>query len=400
MGALTPPDGQTADGLAAWLADQLRARGSITQLCWEQALREVPRHHFVPAAAWFSPNHADAPKGRFDVHTNPPAWWAAVYADTSIVTQTDDGAGDPASGKGTSSSSVSAPGIVFPFLELLNPQVGDHVLEIGTGSGWTAALLSWAIGPDGVTSIELDPQVAAQAEANLRAAGFSPHLVVGDGVKGSPERAPFDGVHVTAGVSQIPLAWIEQTRPGGTIVLPWHGAGPIGYQLRLTVLGDASAIGRFHERADYMMLREQRFNLRWSSHRHKQAVHSTTVVNPHIIGEADLGARLLCAALAPRVAWYDIIEDSEYSLLLYELDDHTSEGSWAACDHAPGAAECRVTQYGPRRLWDEVSAAYLEWLALGSPGYERFGLSIDPTGTRLWLDHPDGPAWDLPTQAR
>ncbi|MEO3859782.1 hypothetical protein [Acrocarpospora sp. B8E8] len=73
MGALTPPDGQAAEGLAAWLADQLRVRGSITQPWWEQALREVPRHHFVPAAAWFSPNHADAPKDRFDVHANPPA---------------------------------------------------------------------------------------------------------------------------------------------------------------------------------------------------------------------------------------------------------------------------------------------------------------------------------------
>jgi hypothetical protein len=224
-----------------------------------------------------------------------------------------------------------------------------------------------------------------------------PHLLVGDGVKGCPERAPFDGVHVAVGVSQIPLAWIEQTRPGGTIVLPWHGAGRIGYQLRLTVLGDASAVGRFHGRADYMMLREQRYNQRFSSHRHKMAEQSMTAaaVNPRTIGEVSLGARLLCAALAPGVAWYDMVEDSEYSVLLYELDDHTREGSWAACDNAPGAAECRVTQYGQRRLWDEVSAAHLQWIALGSPGYERFGLSIDPTGTRLWLDRPDGPTWAL-----
>ncbi|WP_214105592.1 methyltransferase domain-containing protein [Acrocarpospora catenulata] len=396
MGALTPPDGQTVEGLTAWLSGHLRARGSITEPRWERALREVPRHRFAPSAAWFSANHADAPRGRFDVHDTPAAWWAAIYSDTSIVIQTDDGSGDPASGKGVFSSSVSAPGIVFPFLELLNPREGDRVLEIGTGSGWTAALLSWAVGQDGVTSIEVDQQVAAQAEANLRAAGFSPHLVVGDGVKGCPERAPFDGVHVTAGVSQIPLAWIEQTRPGGTIVMPWHGNGRIGYRLRLTVLDEATAIGRFHGRADYMMLREQRYNQRWSSHCHKMAEQSTTAVNPRTIGEAAVGARLLCAALAPHVAWHDIIEDSEYSVLLYELDDHTAEGSWAACDHAPGAAECRVTQYGRRRLWDEVSAAYLEWLTLGSPGYERFGLSIDPAGTRLWLDHPDGPSWELP----
>ncbi|WP_214107373.1 hypothetical protein [Acrocarpospora catenulata] len=99
--------------------------------------------------------------------------------------------------------------------------------------------------------------------------------------------------------------------------------------------------------------------------------------------------------VAPRVGWYDMIDEAGYSVLLYELDDHAAEGSWAACDHKPGAVESQVTQYGERRLWSEVSDAYLQWVALGSPKYERFGLSIDPTGTRLWLDHANGPTWKV-----
>jgi protein-L-isoaspartate(D-aspartate) O-methyltransferase len=105
--------------------------------------------------------------------------------------------------------------------------------------------------------------------------------------------------------------------------------------------------------------------------------------------ESDLGAHLMCAALAPRVGWYDQDDDAgRYSLLLYDLDDHAAEGSWAACDHEPGAAEFQVTPYGERRLWDELSAAYTQWLSLGSPKDDRFGMTIDPSGGHLWLDHP------------
>ncbi|MEV0620314.1 protein-L-isoaspartate(D-aspartate) O-methyltransferase [Nonomuraea sp. NPDC050404] len=290
---------------------------------------------------------------------------------------------------------MSAPGIVFPFLELLAPQEGDRILEIGTGSGWTTAMLSWAAGPDGITSIEVDERVATQAADNLRAAGYRPNLRIGNGVKGRPRDAPFDRVHVTAGVSHIPMAWIEQTRPGGVIVLPWHAGGLLGHRLRLTVVDGTTAFGRFHGTASYMMLREQRYNSRWSAHHHEEATHSTTRINPRTFWSMEPGAHLMCLALAPRIGWYDTSEDDENSLLLYELDDHTGQGSWAACDHKPGAADAEVAQYGGRRLWDELSSAYLQWASLGSPGYDRFGITVDPTGVHLWLDRPTALTWKV-----
>jgi protein-L-isoaspartate O-methyltransferase len=397
MGPVTPPDGLTFDDLIAKLAAHLRTRGSLTDESWEEALRAVPRHLFAPAAAWFNSNHAGAPRGRFAVDEDPVGWWTAVYADTSIILQTDDGAGDPLSGKGLFSSSVSAPGIVFPFLELLAPQKGDRILEIGTGSGWTAGLLSWAAGANGVVSIEVDPEVAARAAANLGEAGFAPQLVVGDGTEGRPEPAPFDRVHVTVGVSDIPMAWIEQTRPGGVIVLPWHAGGLVGHRLRLKVLNETTAVGCFHGTASYMMLRDQRYNTRWTSHHHEAAHRSTTKIHPRTFWNMDLGAQLLCHALVPRVGWHDVSEDGEDSLLLYELDDHTGEGAWAACDRRPEAAEGEVAQYGERRLWDELSSAYRQWVSLGSPGYDRFGLMLDPAGTHLWLDRPSARKWRVQT---
>jgi protein-L-isoaspartate(D-aspartate) O-methyltransferase len=397
MGTVIHPAAPKVDDLVAKLAAHLRARGSLTDPRWEEALRAVPRDLFAPSTAWCTSNHVSAPKGRFSLDDDPAAWWAAVYADTSIVLQTDDGAGDPLSGKGLFSSSVSAPGIVFPFLELLAPQKGDRILEIGTGSGWTAGLLSWAVGANNVTSIEVDPEMAARAAVNLRKADLAAQLVVGDGVKGWPEQASYDRVHVTAGVSNIPLAWIEQTRPGGVIVMPWHAGGLVGHQLRLTVVNEATAVGRFHGTASYMMLREQRYNTRWSGHHHESAHRSTTRINPRTFWNMHLGAQLLYIALVPRVGWYDVSEDGEDSLLLYELDDHSAEGSWAACDHKPGAAEAEVTQYGDRRLWEELTSAYRQWIALGRPGYDRFGLTVDPAGVHLWLDHPSARSWKVQT---
>lgn len=79
-------------------------------------------------------------------------------------------------------------------------------------------------------------------------------------------------------------------------------------------------------------------------------------------------------------------DDGSFSLLLYEVG--APEGPWAACDYEPGGTEYEVTQYGPRRLWDEYAAAYERWVELGRPGVERFGLTVSARGQELWLDEP------------
>lgn len=108
-----------------------------------------------------------------DRAADPERWWAAVTTDTVLVTQVDDGRGDVTAGQGSASSSNSAPGAVFPMLEQL--QVHDHhrVLDIGTGTGWTAALLSWRVGAANVTTVEIDPGLA-EHRGTSRPPGTSP----------------------------------------------------------------------------------------------------------------------------------------------------------------------------------------------------------------------------------
>lgn len=123
---------------------------------------------------------------------------------------------------GVPTSSSSAPSVVAAMLDALDVQPGQQVLEIGTGTGWNAALLCELVGDaDRVTTIEVDPVVAAQARKTLGAAGYEVRVVVGDGAEGFPALAPYDRIIATCAVWEVPHAWLTQVRDGGIIVTPW-----------------------------------------------------------------------------------------------------------------------------------------------------------------------------------
>lgn len=385
MEQMTDP---AAEQSAATLVDDLRARGLLADAAWCRAMAEVPRHLFVPPAGRASPDSPIGESYPIDANTRPAQWWQAVYSDTAIVTQVDDGATDPAAEVGIPSSSISAPGMVAAFLELLDVRGHHRVLEIGTGTGYTAALLAHRLGADNITSIELDAGLAEQAAANLKGAGYAPRIVVGDGADGWPGGAPYDRVHVTCAVGEIPPTWITQTRPGGVIVLPWEPGPYGGYMVRLDVLGDGTATGRIAGTAGYMMMRAQRRNATWNAHHSDQATQTRTLLDPRAITSSGAAANLMNAALVPDLICRPIDhDDGEFELLLWD----TGNTSWAEVDYTPGAESFDVYAYGPRRLWDECAAAYLRWLELGRPGIDRFGLTVTPEHERVWLDTPDQP---------
>ncbi|GAA4238569.1 methyltransferase domain-containing protein [Actinomadura meridiana] len=369
------------------LADALDASGDLTDPAWRRSLHAVPRHLFVPERGYAMPcRYEDGPPAHtIDRSADPAAWWTAVYSDMSVITQRDEGAGDPGSAEGSASSSNSAPGVVFPFLELLAPVKGERLLDIGTGTGWTAALLSDRVGSANVTSVEVDPQVAARAAENIGAAGFTPTLIVGDGVAGWPTGAPYDGIHVTCGVREIPYEWVRQLRPGGRAVLPWMpGVG--GFKVLLKATENGTAGGTFHGGAGYMMLRSQRPGSGWAKHHPDDAQVRTSRLDPVQVMEAEAGADLALLMNVPRLVMLRMVNDNgEKSCFLAEVDD--PRGSWATCDSSPSGGHT-VTQYGDRSLWDEVETAFLQWRDLGSPGPDQFSLVVEPRGQHLELAAP------------
>lgn len=370
------------------LTADLTRRGLLASDEWRRALHEVPRHAFVPHAGWACPDGDGGKSRRIDRDRDAAGWWEAVYSDTSVVTQADDGATDPTGGEGEFTSSISAPGVVTAFLDLLDVRDHQRVLEIGTGTGWTAALLSWRVGAANVSTIEVDAAVASQAAANLKAAGFAPRLLVGDGADGSTHDGPYDRIHVTCGVARVPPAWLSLVRPGGVIVLPLAFGLTRGQRVQLTVVGEGEATGSFAGSANYMMLRSQRRSMAWNPHHSEDARRSLTRLDPREIVNAGPGADIAVAARAPGVGAAPVAEDGGgSSLLLFEPG--RPEGSWAACDYEPGEAKFKVTQHGSRSLWDEVFSAYLWWLAAGRPSLDRFRLTVSAEAQTVWLDHPE-----------
>ena len=349
----------------------------------------VPRHHFIPARAWARPT--EGVQGYWiDRERDPDRWWQAVCSDTVIVTQIDEGRTELTEENVRKTTyytcSSTGPSLVFSLLDLLDVHRGDRVLEIGTGTGWTAGLLSHLAGDAQVTTVEIDPALAAAAGEALARAGRAPHVLVGDGAEGVPERAPFDRVHVTCGVSTIPYAWIAQTRPGGLIVLPWAGNHRM---LRLTVGEDGTAVGDFHGECTFMPLR--------SPH---QAAGTPQPAGP--VGEErerEVGTDVRgILTLSP--GWWVCL--AAFLGTVPAVLDRGNEGILAVLSAGDSHARvrldaegtARVWQRGPRNLWDETEEAHRRWTEWGRPDIGRFGMRVTPRGQYVWLDDPARPLED------
>jgi protein-L-isoaspartate(D-aspartate) O-methyltransferase len=114
---------------------------------------------------------------------------------------------------------ISQPFIVASMTEAISPRRGQRVLEVGTGSGYQAAVLAELVGE--VYTIELLPELAAAAKKRLARLGYrNVQVKTGDGYLGWPDKGPFDAVVVTCGAKEVPRPLFEQLKEGGKIVIP------------------------------------------------------------------------------------------------------------------------------------------------------------------------------------
>jgi protein-L-isoaspartate(D-aspartate) O-methyltransferase len=128
---------------------------------------------------------------------------------------------------------ISQPYIVAIMTDLLKPKKTDRVLEVGTGSGYQAAILAELV--DSVYTIEIVKELAEQAADHLKKSGYNTvHTRTGDGYYGWETEAPFDGIVVTAVASHIPPPLIKQLKPGGRMVIPVGGQFMTQYLMLVT----------------------------------------------------------------------------------------------------------------------------------------------------------------------
>lgn len=367
------------------MVDELSHDGVLDPV-WRETFLAVPRHAFIPSVVWHQKRQDLVPFRRDD---DPACWLRSAYAPHEfVITQVDDGypVGPGLMGDRISSS-ASQPDVVALMLVALQAQPGMRVLEIGTGTGYNAALLSQRLGADHVTTIEVDPSVATQARTALSATGFGAVTVItGDGAHGYPPHAPYDRIIATAAVQQVPYAWIAQTHPGGRVITPWGTAYLNGALLSLTVDEQGTATGRLVDNVAFMWLRNQRIPLTWVHdciYDEDQAQVSHTSLHPgHVTG--DYHTALTIGLLVPECQYrYCHAHDDSGEYTVWFLDPRSR--SWASIDYTPDADTYEVNQLGPRRLWSEVEAAYTWWLDAGSPPADHWLFTITPHGQQVQL---------------
>ncbi|MFI9311620.1 methyltransferase domain-containing protein [Streptomyces triculaminicus] len=252
-----------AKSLRARCLEEMEAspRGYLGGLDWlRSAFLAVPREHFVPERVWWPRPGPDGLYPLIDRRTAPARWLKSVYLlRTPLITQIDDGeAGPDGPASGAFTSSISCITVIIELLRHLAPAPGDRVLEIGTGTGYTTALLAHRTGPGTVTTIEVDPQIAGRAHQRLDALGVQAHTVTGDGEQGHPAGAPYDRILSTASVRRIPPAWLRQLRPGGVLIAPLDSPFGFDFTMCLTGNGQGAAAGRPVATVEFMRLRGQR----------------------------------------------------------------------------------------------------------------------------------------------
>jgi protein-L-isoaspartate(D-aspartate) O-methyltransferase len=343
---------------------------------WSALMARVPRELFIPDRIWrLDRGRAGNDLVPVDRCTDPRTWTALVAGDEPVITQVDNG--QPAQdGTGAEvTSSCSDRRVVADMLGLLAAQPGDRVLEVGTGTGWNAALLA-AAGAK-VISVEIDPALARDAVARIESVGYGVEVVVGDGLIGWPAKAPYDRVVATVGVDEVPWAWVGQTRVGGRLVAPltnsWYPPGLVALTRGVEV-----AVGRLAGPANFMPVRARAVPRRRTSD--LVPTHTgTTDVHPYYL----TGHRDAAVAIGQRVreisfAWRSTDNSDDGMLWLY------GPGSWATINATHGPPY-DVEQAGPRRLVDEVLDAYRWWRNHGEPSTEDWSVTVGPAGQRLTL---------------
>jgi protein-L-isoaspartate(D-aspartate) O-methyltransferase len=288
-------------------------------------------------------------------------WLTTIYTDTHLVTRDDV------------TSSSTAPSLMAAMLEALDLTGDETVLEIGTGTGYNAALLSERLSDQQVTSIDIDPALVDLARENLAAVGYHPLLAATDGVNAYTAGAPYDRIIATCRLDYVPSAWLTQLKPAGVIVTPL-GAGVA----RITK--DRGVF--LPDPAYFMPLRHQ----------------------PGQPGVADLIQAATTASGSSRTYEYDttIYRDNaaRFWLDLTQPDVRTAQIAAASIAYHPDGSWARladglVTQGGPRNLWDDVESTHRIWIHAGRPARQRYRLVINQHHQQILLDNSSDPIHEL-----
>ena len=283
-------------------------------------------------------------------------------------------------------SSSTKPDLMVRMLETLDVHDGQRILEIGTGTGYNAALLAHRLGDDNVFSVDIDPELVTTARQRLARIGRHPHLAVRDGADGWREHAPYDRIISTCAVRRIPWSWHDQLTPGGQLLVDFKPQGG-----NLVLLGKKvdRLEGRFTTRYGAFMVMRQHGNHDdgplppWESELPLDRERTTSAPAEPPGVASFLRAVMSTTQLRHRYT-FDAQTRQPTAVRLAAAD-----GSCCDVDLTSNHDGTRtVYEGGPTPLWTEIEHAYQQWCDWGQPGWDRIGVTVKPDTWAVWLDEP------------
>jgi protein-L-isoaspartate(D-aspartate) O-methyltransferase len=364
------------------LVELLKRSGRLNNPLYEEAFARVHRHLFLPE---FAPDR--------------------VYVDEAIVTKLDK--------SGYAFSSSSQPSMMIQMFEQMGLAPGMNVLEIGTGSGYNAALMQHIVSqaPGGrVTTVEIDNDIARRAERALHRAGYASVLVVeDDGAAGYSPRASYDRILVTAGLWDLSAAWVRQLKSNGVLVAPvqvdgFQASGAFRFDaggalvstqnlpcrfVYMRGIGAPPELTRRVGSSDLRLIGEAQRQLDTAQ------IHSLLSDDPQL--ESQLVEAILSDDFWSKFAPYAILNPpADAVVTLYYIDEsiraYGMEGTGVAL-FTPGSA-CfvpddtigRAFNFGGADAFLMVSTLVQQWREAGRPGVRQLNLRFVPAGS----PPPDG----------
>ena len=361
---------------AAVLAADIAGPGSG----WLDAVRRVPRHVLVPR--WFTWSQDGGGWVVRDGQADEPAWLDAAYDGTmSLVTRVGAVHADQAEpgGRhdGRPASSATMPRLVLDMYRRARLADGASILDVGTGSGYGAALLAARYGAGRVTSIDVDGYLTSAAASRLAGLGLHPTIVACDAAGDLP--GTFDRIVPMVSLPAIPASWLTALRPDGRLVFSLAG-GPVLITARKTP--DGGATGRVeYDRAGFMPARHGHGcppeNLVPAVTGDTDGDDITTSSYPVVDPTWGWELNAILSITTPGLA-YSTTASPDTGITTTRITH--PDGSWARASGLPGQP-ATVHQAGPRRLWDVLDAIRADWLSHGYLPLWGARAVIEPDGT-------------------
>ncbi|MFD5786735.1 methyltransferase domain-containing protein [Streptomyces sp. NPDC127037] len=362
---------------AAALAEQIAHPGSP----WWMPLHETPRHVFVER--WFiaGPDGWTAVDGAADT----AAWAKAAYANTTLVTRVGSvhadhvEPGQVVTGQPTSSSTL--PGLVLTMLRHGRLTPGVRLLDLATGSGFSAALACHRLGDRYVTTLDVDPYLTQAAVVRLNRTGMHPKVVTADATAEQPLPGEYDRIVSMVSVPRIPASWLAALAPGGRLVTTIAGTGLI---VTADKTPDGGAAGQVEwDRAAFMQTR--------STPDYAPALNDLFTTAGNSDGDVTVSPLPVLDVMQAWEVWSMLTltvpgiehrngtgdDGSRMTWMLHP------DGSWARARTASGERTTTVHQGGPRRLYDALEAVRWRWIEHGELPVYGAKVTVSPGGETM-----------------